>query len=179
MSLRLFAALTPPPDIADRLAELAKRLDGWHPQPPENLHVTLAFFGDVSEPVAEDLHEALAAIEVDAFDYWIDGVDAFGGGKPRIAFARVRPDPALKRLRDKVRLAARDAGIGLKAERYVPHVTLGRGGGLADARFARWLEAGAALLAGPIRAEQFELYRSDLGRGAPVYSELSAYKLGK
>ena len=175
--IRLFAALSLPDEVCARLQSLQMGLDGWRLSPPQNFHITLAFFGEVSEAQATDLDAALSAVEGPGFDIWLDGVDVFGGGKPRLAYAAVRSDPALSHLRDKVRQAGRTAGLEIAAERYVPHVTLGRGGARADTRLTRWLEGNAAFLAGPVRAETFQLYRSDLGRAAPTYTEVARYAL--
>ena len=176
--IRLFAALSLPPDITERLVALQAGLSGWRLSPERNLHVTLAFFGEVDQRRAEDIDAALSAVNAPGFDLWLDGVNVFGAPKPRIAYAAVRPDPSLTLLRDKVRQAGRAAGVDLTAERYVPHVTLGRGGARADQRLTRWLEGGAAFLAGPIQVSGFRLYRSDLGRGGPTYTELANYPIG-
>ena len=173
--IRLFAALSLPSEVTERLVALQSGLSGWRLSPERNLHVTLAFFGEVDQGRAADVDAALGAVHAPGFDLWLDGVDVFGAPRPRIAYAAVRPDPALTLLRDKVRQAGRAAGIELTAERYVPHVTLARGGARADQRLTRWLESGAAFLAGPIPVHGFQLYRSDLGRGGPIYTELASY----
>lgn len=175
--IRLFAALSLPPEVTERLAALQAGLSGWRLSPERNLHVTLAFFGEIDQQQAADVDAALGGIAAPGFDIWLDGVDVFGAPKPRIAYAAVRPDPALSLLRDKIRQAGRAAGIDLTSERYVPHVTLGRGGARADQRLTRWLEGGAAFLAGPARIRSFQLFRSDLGRGGPIYTELTSYDL--
>lgn len=175
--IRLFAALSLPPEVTERLLALQTGLSGWRLSPERNLHVTLAFFGEIDQRQAEDVDAALGAISAPGFEMWLNGVDVFGAPKPRIAYASVRPDPALTQLRDKVRQAGRAAGVELTSERYVPHVTLGRGGARANQRLTRWLEGGAAFLAGPITISSFQLYRSDLGRGGPTYTELASYSL--
>lgn len=175
--IRLFAALSLPSDVTERLLALQSGLSGWRLSPERNLHVTLAFFGEIDQRQAEDVDAALQSISAPGFDLWLDGVDVFGAPKPRIAYAAVRPDPALSQLRAKVRQAGRSAGIALTSERYVPHVTLGRGGARADQRLTRWLAGGAAFLAGPAPISSFQLFRSDLGRGGPIYTELADYEL--
>lgn len=179
--MRLFAALSPPEDLRDRLVVLQEglpegRLTAW-----ENLHVTLAFFDEVDGARAEDLHAALGAVKTPEFDLWLDGVGAFGGARPRQLYAGVRPAPALTALRDKVAQAGRAAGISLPAERYAPHVTLKRlkPREMAPARVARWLEGNAAFLAGPFRVSGFALFRSTLGRVAPIYEEIADYRLAR
>ncbi len=175
--IRLFAALSLPSEVTERLLALQTGLSGWRLSLERNLHVTLAFFGEIDQRQAEDVDAALRSITSPGFDLWLDGVDVFGAPKPRIAYAAVRPDLTLSQLRDKIRQAGRAAGLELTSERYVPHVTLGRGGARADQRLTRWLEGGAAFMAGPVPISSFQLYRSDLGRGGPTYSELASYDL--
>lgn len=176
--IRLFAALPLPEAMADRLEIAALGLPG-NVQPRRNLHLTLAFFGEIDEAQAADLHAALSAIRAEAFDWRIDGMGAFGGDRPRSIHAVVRPEPALERLQAKVEQAGRGAGLRMEARRYTPHVTLSRlsAGRTTAPAAAKALAARGALLAGPARAEAFALYRSDLGRGGPEYAALAVYPL--
>lgn len=176
--LRLFAALPVTGAAAQRLTLLQAGLEG-RPVDPGSFHVTLAFFGEVTEPVAEELHAALTAVEGPRFAFWLDGAGAFGGRKPTAIYAAVRPEPALERLQAKVAQAARRAGLALEARKFTPHVTLARyaAGALSPEAAARALAARGAFLAGPVAAEAFHLYRSDLGRGGPAYTALADYPL--
>jgi 2'-5' RNA ligase len=176
--LRLFAALPVPGDIAARLEGLQHGLEGRRVE-PGSMHVTLSFFGEHPEPVAADLAGALSRIAAPSFALWLDGAGAFGKAKPHLLYAAVRPEPALERLQAKVVQAARSAGIALPAARYVPHVTLARfaAGAVSPDRAARLIEARGAFLAGPMAVERFCLYRSELGRGGPVYTELASFAL--
>lgn len=177
MTLRLFAAISLPDDIRERLAAAQAGLERHRLVPPENFHVTLAFFGAVDTRRAEDIASALSEARAAPFTLWLDGVGVFGGDRARAVYAAVRPDPALTALRKSVRAAARAAGVVLKAERFTPHVTLARGVGGGDLR--RWLESRAAFLAGPVPVEGFTLFRSELGRAAPVYTPISHFPIGK
>ena len=60
--IRLFAAIPAPPEIAEGLKRRQQGLPGARWRPAEHLHVTLRFFGEVSEPVAADLDAELATI---------------------------------------------------------------------------------------------------------------------
>lgn len=176
--MRLFAALSLPEDVRDRLVGLQAGIPGGRLVPQQNLHLTLCFFGDVTGGKVDDLHAALSTIHAEGFDLWLDGVDVFGHEKVRQVYARVRPEPALTHLHDKVGVAARRAGIVVERKRFVPHVTLARMKPTrGDDRLSRWMIAGAALLAGPIRVEGFQLYRSTLTPGGPTYSVLADYAL--
>jgi 2'-5' RNA ligase len=58
--VRLFVAVWPPPGVGDSLAALARpRLDGLRPTPPDQVHVTLFFLGEVAEPRVAPLAAAL------------------------------------------------------------------------------------------------------------------------
>ncbi len=180
MSLRLFAALDLPDEARDRLASLQHGLPEGRITAWENLHLTLAFFGEADGRKAEDLHAALGALRAEAFDWRLDGTGAFGGKSPRALFAAAGPEPALTRLHEKAEQAGRAAGFAAAAERYRPHVTLKRlhQGEMSPARVARWLEATGHFLFGPIRAGSFTLFRSTLGRVGPTYEPLARYPLG-
>jgi 2'-5' RNA ligase len=176
--MRLFAALPVPASIAERLLGLQHGLEG-RPVRPESMHVTLRFFGTHPEPVAADLDAALSRLSERGFALWLDGAGAFGKTKPHLIYVAVRPEPLLDHLQAKVVHAARQAGLDLTAERYVPHVTLARykAGALSPAKAARLIEARAAFLAGPMAVDRFCLYQSELGRAGPVYTELASYPL--
>jgi 2'-5' RNA ligase len=176
--VRLFAALPVPDDLRDRLKVLQGGLDGRLVE-PASFHVTLAFFGELAAPVAEDLHAALGQVAAPGFSLWLDGAGAFGNAKPHALYAAVRREPALDHLRAKVLRAGREAGLTLPAEKYVPHVTLARfGKGTVPApTAAAMVAARAAFLAGPWAVDAFVLYRSDLGRAGPIYTELARYPL--
>ena len=62
MSLRLFAALALPDDAVESLVAMAKGVPCAQWRPRENLHLTLRFFGEVNEPVADELDAALDEI---------------------------------------------------------------------------------------------------------------------
>lgn len=176
--IRLFAALSLPDAVADRLASVQRGLPG-RLTAPGNMHVTLAFFGELAETTAADVDAALGAIRSPRFAFWLDGVGAFGGGKPRILYAAVRPDPALTALQHKVAQAGRTAGARVEAGRYTPHVTLTRlpAGEVGPQAAAKALSARAAFLAGPVEADAFHLFRSDLGRAGPAYTAVRDYPL--
>ena len=76
--IRLFAALALPPDIAEGLIRRQHGLPGARWRPAEALHITLRFFGELSEPVAADLDEALGAIRMTRFEVGLQGAGAFG-----------------------------------------------------------------------------------------------------
>lgn len=147
----------------------------------ENLHVTLAFLGEVPERRIEDAHEFFSAVRIPAFALEIHGLGLFGGDRPRTAYAAIAPFDPLMRLQRKLESAARQAGIAVEGRKYVPHVTLGRfrPPGLDDAmRLERAVAGAGGFRAGPMPVRDFVLYESTLGRGGSHYDVLARYPLG-
>ena len=93
--IRLFAALPVPDPIADRLEPLLTGLDGARWRDREHFHITLAFFGEMKEPVAEMLDEEIGALAAPQLDLEIEGVGWFGRKEPHAVFATVKRTPAL------------------------------------------------------------------------------------
>ena len=66
--IRLFTAIAIPPEIGQGLLSRQHGIEGARWRPLEAFHITLKFIGDVQEPVAAELDEALAQIAAPAFD---------------------------------------------------------------------------------------------------------------
>ena len=181
--MRLFAALVPPARVLDHLEGALETVrsgpaDALRWVPRENLHLTLAFYGEVPDGAAPDATAALAELAAGsgAPELALSGAGAFGG---RTLWVGVGGEvSAVKQLlagAAQVRQDRDDDG----APR--PHVTVARTG-----RRARGLDLGPAVLAlsvyrGPAwRVEEITLLASRLGEGregAPRYEVLDAFPL--
>src|SRR5690348_9071064 len=110
--IRLFAAIAVPEEIGQALARRQQGLPGARWRPLEALHVTLRFFGEVNEAVAEDLDAELAAISGGPVTLTLEGVGAFqDGGEPHAVWAGVGKNEALRRLAKRCESAARRAKL--------------------------------------------------------------------
>jgi 2'-5' RNA ligase len=176
--LRLFAALPLDQETRLRLAGLAGGLPGARWVPPDNLHLTLRFAGEVDEPAADAIDLALAAIRHPALSLVLAGVGLFGptrGGAT--LWAGVARTEALEQLQEKVERAMVRAGLAPERRRFHPHITLARLKGTPQARVSSFL-AGNNLLSVPWDVDRFTLFSSHLGRGDPVYRAECDYPLG-
>lgn len=123
---RLFSALSVPEDIAGALSLLRGGLPGARWMEPADYHITLRFIGDIDEATARDIDEALADIHRRAFDVTIEGLDSFGGARPRAIIARVAPTALLLELQADHERRCRRAGLAPETRKFTPHITLAR-----------------------------------------------------
>ncbi len=124
--MRLFLALVPPPTLRRRLGELADTahaLCGGRRPPDENLHLTLAFLGDVSEATTAELVDWVGRLTVPPGEWQLDAWGHFR--RPGIVWVGGQaPDPALSALHERLWDALEDFGLVGRSAHYLPHVTL-------------------------------------------------------
>ncbi|MGJ3232509.1 MAG: RNA 2',3'-cyclic phosphodiesterase [Oceanicaulis sp.] len=162
MSLRVFAALPIPEDIADEAAELMdEQVPGASWRPIENLHITLAFYDELDEPVIEELDHELAAISIPRFDLQLAGAGHFGKGQPSALWLGVEAGPDLTDLARRCRKAGQRAGVEMERRNYLPHLTLAYlSGGIDPVRVQRFEQRNALFRSSPFTADRFHLYSS-------------------
>ena len=177
--IRLFAALPAPVEIAEGLARRQEGLPGARWSIPEHLHITLAFFGEITEVVAADLDEALGTIDLPAFDVTLQGVGATGEGHDiRSVWAGLAENPALSRLAGRCEAAGRRLGLKMEARTYRPHMTLAYLRRSPPPRVAAWVQEHNMLQSPAWRADQFALYSSWKGPDGSQYDLERVYRLG-
>ncbi len=166
---RLFTALEIPFEIGQSLALLRGGLPGARWVAPENYHLTLRFIGDIDDTLAVEIADLLDKVERPAFDLQIDGLDSFGGNKPRAVVAAVPVVTQLVELQaDHERIMQR---IGLQPERkYKPHVTLARLRDTSSRQVAEFLSTRQPFRSSSFPVSRFVLYssRSSVGGGPYV-----------
>lgn len=177
MSLRLFAALDLPDDVAERALALQRGVPGAKWRPRENLHLTLRFFGEVSEPVADEIdHElSLAADAVAPFELQLKSAGAFGKDDPHTLWLGAGENPALIKLAAACERAARRAGLKPESRKFKPHVTLAYLREGADLARVHAFESRLGLFeTRPFTVERFGLYSSWMRKSAPSLYRLEA-----
>ena len=137
--MRLFAAIPLSDRVSGDLTRLQKGVSGANWVERGKLHITVGFFGDVSDDFAEILDTELGRLPLPAFDLQLSGIGHFGSNPPFSLWAGVKPvleteqdlsphdgtilDP-LTRLHLHVKKAARSAKIVMERRDFRPHVTL-------------------------------------------------------
>lgn len=182
--MRLFAALDPPAHVRHALMRLHRHAQpeggddgggGLRWAPPQNWHITVAFFAEVPDASVEDLTRRLrrAAARTRPLRLRLGNPGTFGSqGSASVLWLSVEGDrQELRRLAARARASGRRVGLQVESvaatHRYRPHLTLARGRPQADvtSALAALVDAAASE---PMRwtATELLLLRSDLSAAA-------------
>jgi 2'-5' RNA ligase len=169
--MRLFVAVDIPDDILGRVCDAAKELADPNVKtiPRENLHITLAFLGEMEQDEAE---KVLAGISFEPGDVTLKGAGVFPNPEfVKIAWVGVE-GREMKRNADKLIKAFR---IGEGRESKL-HLTVARVYGKTD-RVKAFAEKHAAADFGTFRPDAICLYESVLKKPNPEYRLIKRYGL--
>ena len=157
--IRLFAAIAVPDDIGEPLLRRRHGLSGARWRPLEALHITLRFFGDMQETLAEDLDLELSRITSAPFGLTLEGVGAFGEGPDiHAVWAGVAESEPLRVLAGRCESAARRARLAADARAYRPHLTMAYLRRPDPVDVASWIQANSLLRSPPFAVDRFGLY---------------------
>ncbi len=181
--MRAFVALDLPEEVLLPLTRLQAGLDVGRAVPEDNMHLTLAFLGDVNRAALAELALSLEGLALAPVELTLRGLDLFGGRKPGLVFAAAVATPELTRLHEKVVRAARGAGIDLRRERFRPHVTIARLprtlGPRDERRLADFLHLNGTFATPPAMATSVTLYESHLRPEGPLHLPLASVDLAR
>jgi len=178
--MRLFAGLALPAVQQDELADslVASDLDALRPVPPQQRHVTLAFYGEVRADTVAELTQRLdrAARRTPPMRLRLSHLGAFP--KPasaRVLWAGLDGDVAtLRRLAERCSAAGARCGLEMESRAYRPHVTVAR----ARKEPLDLRDVVASPVDGSVwEATDFSLVHSVLGP-KPVHTPLASFALG-
>lgn len=182
--MRLFAGIpVPQPALAQLGAILGDlRARSWPVRwvRPEGLHITLKFFGSLSQETAEALVPALAgaADGLGPIPLTSTSIGSFPGGqRAKVIWLGIDAPGALELLQDAVERACVPLGFPVEGRPFRPHITLGR---VKDqeklpVRSLEGLEAAPEI---PFLAERLVLFHSEPGPNGSVYREFHSFALG-
>lgn len=132
-SVRAFLAAPIPPQVKAAIGQLQKRLGTQSPDirwtKPDNLHLTMHFFGDVSEETLEKIRVSMLSVKGCQRPFQVDikGLGAFPSlQRPRVVWLGLAPTTRLRQLHHDIQQSLQDVGITPETRAYSPHLTIGR-----------------------------------------------------
>ena len=183
--LRAFIAVELPheiqQDIYDKATVVLKKTTGslirW--VPPENMHLTLKFLGDIS-PSNVDMLTRMLRAEADSshcFDMHVSRLGSFPSlRRPRVIYIGIQAPAGLEALRHGVESASRRLGYESEDRAFSPHLTIGRVRQDVTAsdgqKIRQALENIHIDSLGTARVDSVHLFKSDLKPTGSVYTKL-------
>ena len=185
--VRSFLAVPLPSDVeqavAATLREMKRELSPVRWVEPENIHITVKFYGGVEVSMLRPLRDAIAGVASFNHPFCIEiiGAGAFpSAGRARVLWLGIDdPDGGLARIAAEVEDASERLSFPREERPFSPHLTIGRaprGGAVSGA--AETLPRYAGRSFGRVEVRELVLFRSDLMPGGPVYSSQARFELG-
>ncbi len=184
MGKRLFAAIHLHPDatFTKQFLSLQQLLSvnriKW--VEPENIHITLKFFGETADEKIPGICKALANAcnEQAVFPVKINEIGIFGSEyKPRVVMLRVAETHAICMLQQKITEELTPLGYIPDRQNFVPHLTLGRINHILDKQlFQQSLNHFRYNLNINEHAHELLLFESILHPNGPVYKPIEWFK---
>jgi len=173
---RLFIAI----ELSDEQKESLARLKCDIPQarwvPAAQLHLTLAFLGDVDEQLLPKLKAALSAISSPGFTLRFSSPSCFPDRRrPRVLWIGLEKEPLLVRLAEQVHSAVSSCAIFLDERPFSPHITLARLKQSAAGELFGFLGVVADIP--PLTVHGFTLFQSRLSLGGAMHTPIERYSL--
>lgn len=190
--LRAFIAIDLPQPIQEAIEKQTSRLrqaagDGlvrWIP--PQNIHLTLKFLGNIAASHMDFLKQLLhqTADSHQPFDVQIGGIGSFPNSKlPRVLWAGVHAPADLASLQKTIETGAARLGYEKEARPFSPHLTLGRVRQGIDPRDLQKISSALNGIQigniGSARVDAVHLYKSELRPEGSVYTKLFSAPLSK
>lgn len=128
--MRLFIAINFSDDVKNAIYTLSQELksqsQGGRFCRRENLHLTLAFLGEVEPQRVSKVEKALASLTIREFNLTFDHLGRFKGRGGDIRWLGIKPCPELLDLHQALCQALKKEGFALEERPFTPHLTLGR-----------------------------------------------------
>ncbi len=180
--MRAFLALPIPADVVAYLKDVAGRLErrteGVRWVKDEGIHITVKFLGEIEEPKAEKMREALAPIgaRIGPFRACLGGLDAFPSKRSaRVIVVKLKEGTErIQAIFEEVEECLAALDVEKEKRGLVPHLTLGR------RRIPKPFPNGDPM---PIEEKEFligelVLFKSTLTPGGAIYAPIWKIKLG-
>jgi 2'-5' RNA ligase len=181
MTKRSFIAINLPDEVKQKLGEIIRKLQRINPDyaikwvKPENLHLTLHFFGDLDKRKIPQVKEGIEEIikRISSFKLKTGEFGCFPNEEmPRVIFMEVKDTKTIHTLIGELEVMLQDLGFSVDPRPWQAHLTLGRIKNQIQCR-----TSGVALLPTTFEVKSVELMESKLTPEGPIYSVIKSFPL--
>jgi 2'-5' RNA ligase len=181
MTKRIFIAINLPDEIKKKFDLVIEKLKKLNPDygikwvKPENLHLTLHFFGDLNEKQIDLVEEGIEEITkgIKSFEMTTGDFGCFPNEQePHVFFASIEDTETIHDLIGKLEMTLENLGYKVDARPWQAHLTLGR---IKDR--SRCKITGVKISAENFSVKSIDLMESELTPNGPVYSIIKSFPL--
>ena len=132
-SVRAFLAIPLSTGLQEKLGEIQSRLKNqagaisW--SRPQNLHLTLHFFGETTQENLEKIKTSMLSVKRCVRPFMVE-VSKLGGfpqtHRSRVIWLGLKPQGQLRKLHQEIQRSLRNVGLSTDPRSYTPHLTIGR-----------------------------------------------------
>ncbi len=178
--VRLFVSVELPPEVINEVIRIQKELtkqnlfEGTFVK-PENLHITLAFFGSVESKEIPCIQKQLATISFPACQILLKELGVNSPRKPRVLWITVEA-PVLIQLAQRIN----DLFPNYREQRpFNGHITIARMKKVLDKEMVKIACKTMAVAPYSWHASEFSLWQSQTVSTGPIYTMLASFPLKK
>ena len=182
-SVRAFLAIPLPLQLQNSIRTVQRNLQAQIPSArwvlPGNLHLTLHFFGNITQETLEKIRVSVLSVKRCHRPFLVEvkGLGAFPNlHRPRIIWLDLEPKDQLRQLHKDCRRHLQLAGVATEARPYAPHLTIGR---LRQQKpdLTEVFSSVSQTLIGQLLIDKLVLFESRLGSGGAEHIPLLTVNL--
>lgn len=173
--LRLFVAIELPKTVKASLKTLQEKPPCARWATPDNLHLTLRFIGEVTSDQAEGIRLQLRGVRFRPFPLRMHKAGYFFRKPQAVLWAGMEASDPLQALKNDIDEALRRAALAVAAERFVPHITVGRMKHAEKAELKAFAARHATWTAPAFTVTGFTLFNSVLNAKGATHNVVERY----
>lgn len=179
--MRLFIAIDFEDRIKDQIYQRAMELKQYAESGSftrrDNLHLTLAFLGEVPADGIRGILKVMEESKTEMFTMELEGAGKFQRGSEAIYWYGIKYSESLLDLQRKLVKGLKDVGYGVDDKPYRPHITLGRRCRMKSGfSLETWQEEMTPIY---LKVEKVSLMKSERVDGKLRYTEIGSRDLKK
>lgn len=178
---RLFVALDLPETLKNTLNAICRGIPGTRWLPPNQLHLTLRFIGDVDDSTFREIKNGLSSNDLPPISCHLSGIGCFPSkGRPRVIWVGVRDEATgLTTLQRQVEKDIRKLRLSPEERPFTPHITLARLKNPPREAVTDFLSRNADFQGGLFCVTAFHLYSSRLTPRGAIHTLEQSYQLSE
>jgi 2'-5' RNA ligase len=148
---------------------------------PANMHITLAFIGDLEELQINNISKKIQnlASDINLFKYSVEKLGVFKSiQNPTVIWFGIKVGDIAQLLKSRIDLALKESGINTEIRSFKPHLTIGRAKFINNKdKLHDLLNTYNDMVFLEDEVKEIILYESILKPDGPTYVELGKFKL--